>query len=110
MVVAKAQVSISIAMEALAGARLEWKPKHAELLLQGAGSEAVAGADVDSADMEVSLDPSEREELQLFRAARAAADAGDNDKAKRLMDEDLKELELNRRRLSEQPVAAQIIA
>ncbi len=44
MVVAKAQVSISIAMEALAGARLEWKPKHAELLLQGAGSEAVAGA------------------------------------------------------------------
>ena len=48
VVVAKAQVSISIGMEALAAARLEWKAIHAELLLQGAWPEAVAGAEAGS--------------------------------------------------------------
>jgi hypothetical protein len=110
VVVAKAQVSISIAMEALAGARLEWKAMHAELLLQGAGADTVAGEKAVSADMEVSLDQSEREELELFRAARTASAAGDADRAKRLMENDLAELELKRRRLSEQPVAAQPVA
>ncbi len=51
-----------------------------------AGPEAVAGAAAVSVYMEVSLDQSEREELEPFRAARTAAAAGDADKAKRLME------------------------
>ncbi len=79
---------------------------HAELLLQG-----VAWAEADSTgDMEVSLDELDRKELQLCRDARAAAAARDADKAKRLMEGDLTELELKRRRLSEQPAATQPIA
>ena len=108
--VAKAQVSISIAMEALAGARREWKHIHAELLHQGAGADAVAGAEVGDSDMVVGLDTSEKEELELFRAARAVAVAGDQEKCRRLVECDLVSLELKRRMVSEHPAAVQPVA
>jgi hypothetical protein len=97
----KAQESLDARRKLLDLARIDWRSMQAELLRD---PKAEAAEEAAETQMDCTLDELERKELNLYREMGARNGAGDEESAKRLL-EDLNEVQsqLKRRRLVPPP-------